>query len=266
MVATVSFRRSRIIRRRTPRGFRGLADRTCGEVLTPDDGTIRRPDTTVARMRIRCGFSPGAHECSSSRSRRWISAGLSISSTGPWTRRTRTDRWFGAAVDAELLLPAPLSGAGAECRVGVGSCDAPQCVEALLQAAADCFAKRVDGLVGDPVAPEVALLAAGDDARALEQDEVLGDVLLRRANECSQLEHRGLAFAEPVEQPDPRRLGQRAQALGDQLDQLVGERMRHRGAPAPSVPVGRGDDSHAGVRLARWWNENLPAGVWPKRP
>ena len=33
-----------------------------------DYGSIRRPDTTLARMRIQCGFSPGAHGCSPSRS------------------------------------------------------------------------------------------------------------------------------------------------------------------------------------------------------
>ena len=52
-----------------------------------------------------------------------------------------------------------------------------------------------------------------------------------------QLEHRRLAFAQPVEELDPRRLGERAEALGDQLDQLVGERVHDADVSVPSVYV-----------------------------
>ena len=65
----------------------------------------------------------------------------------------------------------------------------------------------------------------------LQHAEMLGDVLLRRADQLGQLEHGRLALAQPVEQLDPGRLAERAEALGDQLDQLIGKWVRdgHRG-------------------------------------
>jgi hypothetical protein len=53
---------------------------------------------------------------------------------------------------------------------------------------------------------------------------VLGDVLLRLADQVGQLDDRRLAVAQPVEQLDPGRLAQRAEALRDQLDQVIGHR------------------------------------------
>jgi hypothetical protein len=54
---------------------------------------------------------------------------------------------------------------------------------------------------------------------------VFGHVLLRRADQLRQLLHARLALAEPVEQLDPRRFREDAEAPGDQLDQLVGKRV-----------------------------------------
>ena len=104
---------------------------------------------------------------------------------------------------------------------------APERLDPLLQAAADCLAEREDALVDDPVVGEVALLAPGDDAAPLQHAQVLGDVLLRRADQLGQLEHGRLALAQPVEQLDPGRLAQRAEALCDQLDQVIGKRVRN---------------------------------------
>ena len=73
---------------------------------------------------------------------------------------------------------------------------------------------------------EIPLPAPADDPGVLEQVEVLRDVLLCRSDERRQLEHRGLAVAEPVEQLDPGRLAERTEALGDQVDQVIRERVR----------------------------------------
>ena len=40
-----------------------------------------------------------------------------------------------------------------------------------------------------------------------------------------ELADRGLAFAQAVEQPDPHRLAEHAEAAGDQLDQIVRKRV-----------------------------------------
>jgi hypothetical protein len=79
-------------------------------------------------------------------------------------------------------------------------------VEAALQAAADGFAEVEDCLVSDSVVRVVPLLAARDDARLLEEDEMLGRVLLGGADERGQLEDDRLALAQPVEELDPRAL------------------------------------------------------------
>src|SRR6266545_3664356 len=110
-------------------------------------------------------------------------------------------------------------------------------LDLLLQAAADRLAEREDALVDDPVVGEVALLAPRDDPAPLQHAEMLGDVLLRRLDQLGQLEHARLAVAEAVEQLDPGRLAQRAEALGDQLDQIIGKRVRdgHSRSPCSGV-------------------------------
>ena len=55
--------------------------------------------------------------------------------------------------------------------------------------------------------------------------EVLGDVLLRGAERLGQLVDGRLAVAQPVEQPDPHRLADHAEAAGDQLGEVVRKRM-----------------------------------------
>ena len=71
-------------------------------------------------------------------------------------------------------------------------------------------------------------LTEPDDPLLAQDAEVLGDVLLRRADRVGQLLHGRLPLPEQVEQLDPRRVGEHAEAARDQLDQLVGKRMlRH---------------------------------------
>jgi len=68
-----------------------------------------------------------------------------------------------------------------------------------------------------------AVPAATDDAGLQQDTEVLRDVLLRRPGGLAQLAHARLAFAERVEQLDPHRLADDAEAARDQLDQRVGK-------------------------------------------
>src|SRR6266496_2957669 len=59
------------------------------------------------------------------------------------------------------------------------------------------------------------------------------DVLLRGRQRLRQLADRRFAVAEPVEQPNPHRLADHAEAARDQLDEVIGEGMRkdHLGTP-----------------------------------
>ncbi len=56
-------------------------------------------------------------------------------------------------------------------------------LDLLLEAAANCFTEREDALVDDPVVREVPLLAPGHNPGLPEYAEVLGDVLLCRADQ-----------------------------------------------------------------------------------
>src|SRR4030095_1319717 len=82
-----------------------------------------------------------------------------------------------------------------------------------------------DALVGDRVVGEVAAPAPPHDSSPFEHAEVLGDVLFCCPDRRGELEHARLALAKPVEQLDPGRLAQHPEALRDQLDQVVGERV-----------------------------------------
>ena len=76
--------------------------------------------------------------------------------------------------------------------------------------------------VGDPVERARSLLAAGDEALGPQRGEVLGDVLLGGAERLGQLPDRGLlAAAQQVEDPQPGRVGEGAEAAGDQLGGIV---------------------------------------------
>jgi hypothetical protein len=59
---------------------------------------------------------------------------------------------------------------------------------------------------------------------------VLGDVLLGGAERLLELTDGGVALAEAVEQFDPHRLAEDAEALGDELDQRLGEGVWNRGS------------------------------------
>ena len=69
----------------------------------------------------------------------------------------------------------------------------------------------------------VAALLAPHDSGLVEHRQVL-DVLLGGARGLAQLADGAAAIAEVVEQPNPHRLADDPEALGDQLDERVGER------------------------------------------
>ena len=95
--------------------------------------------------------------------------------------------------------------------------------ELALQATADLLAELQHAGIGDRVEGVRPLLAAADDARLVEDAEVLRDVLLRRAEALGQLGDGRLAVAQAVEDPDSHRLADDAEAPRDELDDGVGE-------------------------------------------
>jgi sulfide:quinone oxidoreductase len=108
------------------------------------------------------------------------------------------------------------------------------------EAAADVLAEREHALVGDRVVGVVAALRTPDDPFLAEDAEVLGDVLLRRADRVGQLLHARFPLAEQVEQLDPRRVGEHVEAARDQLNQVVGERAVNVKPPLPLIVAPRG--------------------------
>ena len=69
-------------------------------------------------------------------------------------------------------------------------------------------------------------LSAAENPGLVEDTEMLGDVLLRGAEALGQLRDARLAVAETLEDPDPHRLTDDAEAPRDQLDDGRGERIR----------------------------------------
>ncbi len=63
------------------------------------------------------------------------------------------------------------------------------------------------------------------DAGLVQQPEVLGDVLLRRAEPVDEFADGRVAVTQRVEQLDAHRLAEDAKALSDQLGELIGERV-----------------------------------------
>jgi hypothetical protein len=90
------------------------------------------------------------------------------------------------------------------------------------------LAQLEHALVSDLVAGVVAVLGALDDPGLEQQAKVLRDVLLRGACRLLQLADRGLAVAQAVEQLDAHRLAHDPEALGDQVHERIGERVRDR--------------------------------------
>jgi hypothetical protein len=74
----------------------------------------------------------------------------------------------------------------------------------------------------------VAGFGAADHAGAVEDAEVLGDVLLGGAQCLLELSDGRRSFAEAIEQLDAHRLAEHAKTLCDELDQRLGKRVRNR--------------------------------------
>src|SRR5680860_277856 len=103
-----------------------------------------------------------------------------------------------------------------------------------LDAAADLVAEREDAVVGDAVAHRVAVLLAHEEARAVQEAEMLGDVLLGGRDRYGQRADRQGPVAQRVEDPDTGRLAEEAEPLGDHLRHRHVHLMsdRHRTPPA----------------------------------
>ncbi len=107
--------------------------------------------------------------------------------------------------------------------------DRVELLELAADAAADLLAEVEHAGVADRVAHLVALLDAGDHTRGVEDAEVFGDILLGGAKRLLELTDGGVALAKAVEQLDPHRFAEDAEALGDQFDQRLGKRVGYRG-------------------------------------
>jgi hypothetical protein len=106
--------------------------------------------------------------------------------------------------------------------------DCVEFVELAAYAATDLFAEFEHAFVGDRVADMVAILGACDHAGGVENAEVFGDVLLGGFERVLELGDGGVACAELVEELDTHRLGEHAEASGDEFDEWLGERVGHR--------------------------------------
>ena len=85
------------------------------------------------------------------------------------------------------------------------------------------FEEREHVWVGELVADACSFLVAGDDPRALEDAEVLRDVLLRRLERVDQFLHRCRLRRKTCDEFDAQRLTEHAQALRDEFGPAVGE-------------------------------------------
>ena len=85
-------------------------------------------------------------------------------------------------------------------------------------AAADLIAELEHRGVADRIARVIAVLGAADHAGSVKDSKMLGNVLLGGAERLLELADSGLALAQPVEQLDPHRLAEHAEALCHELD------------------------------------------------
>jgi hypothetical protein len=108
------------------------------------------------------------------------------------------------------------------------------CEKLASEAVANGGAEPEYRVIGDAVVDEVALAATDHEARRQQQQHLLRCVLLRRPGCLCQLGHGCFAVVKTVEEPDSRRVRERLEAAGDQLDQLVGQRVSDRRRAHPS--------------------------------
>jgi hypothetical protein len=80
-----------------------------------------------------------------------------------------------------------------------------------------------DAGVGEPVEDGGAVLAPAHQAAGEENLQVLGDVGLAAAGELDEVADGVFPGAERLEEAEPHRLAQGAEALGDEVDGLGGE-------------------------------------------
>src|SRR5262245_3545927 len=107
------------------------------------------------------------------------------------------------------------------------------------QGPADQAAERLKGRVRDAVASEEAVAPPGDEPLLEEQGEVLARIGLRGVRLGTELLYRALAAEQRLEERQTRRVRERAEALGDQLERLAGQRRLGAGTGHQcSRPVG----------------------------
>src|SRR5262245_28125886 len=141
--------------------------------------------------------------------------------TGSSCERSITSRWKFSALMSIVLCLLLLGGAGDECveRRELG-----------LQRAADLLAEREHPFVGDSVVDVVAAFAAGEHPGVDEHGEVLRDVLLAGAELLGEGRDAQLFVPEQVEDAHAQRVAEGAEAAGDQLGQVFGQRVGKRHA------------------------------------
>src|SRR5690606_10976308 len=100
----------------------------------------------------------------------------------------------------------------------------------LVEPVAHQRAELQHALVGEGVLHEQAVAAARDEAGGVELLQVLAEVALRQPGELHELAHRALAVLQRVEDGEPRRFRERAEARRHTLEQ------RRRGLPRDGAP------------------------------
>ena len=104
-------------------------------------------------------------------------------------------------------------------------------------AAAHLVAEVEHGRIADRVAGVGSLLVATHHASGVEDAEVLRDILLGCPERVLQFADGRIAVTQPVKKLDPRRLAEHAEALGDELDQRLWQRVRNGGGVGHALTV-----------------------------
>lgn len=99
--------------------------------------------------------------------------------------------------------------------------------ELAAEAAADELAQFEHGLIGDGVARARAVLRPADDARSVQDAQVLGHVLLRAAEHGRQFVDRGRPVSQRIEQLDAHGLANDTKAGRNHVNERIRERVRN---------------------------------------
>jgi len=95
-----------------------------------------------------------------------------------------------------------------------------------LDGSADLLTEGEHPFVRDPVVGARPLLAPGERPGFDEHAQMLRDVLLARTEFGGDRPDAQLAVSQHIDDPHPEWVGERAEAAGDQLGELVGKGVR----------------------------------------